>query len=342
MENNRPEKDMALKDMLGAFMCSYAQRDTDMAFPDWLANKLCQELGLEPEAGARLADDIIGAVADYDQTLHALNQAIEAGQSKEEWLSEQLEAVYQDMPLDAAGKALQRMETGLAVSNTQLIGEIDGSAVTELPVAEAEPVEWNKYSVKAKANRIGQQINSMVLCAAANALDKKVNGEQATINDVVTDAFQTGLKASPSEVKAVVAGAVRASAEKGLMDALPPDTPIEVIGDFAGAAVEGAEALCDAANGEITITEAMDKVGRAGVAAGCRAGAGFLRGWLMTLPYGPVLVDLLEGLLDHMGSPQFINNVYTTVRGMAVATWEGIKQSKIVRGIKQLGQKIFS
>lgn len=185
MENNRQEKDMALKDMLGAFMCSYAQRDTDMAFPDWLANKLCQELGLEPEAGARLADDIIGAVADYDQTLHALNQAIEAGQSKEEWLSEQLEAVYQDMPLDAAGKALQRMETGLAVSNTQLIGEIDGSAVTELPVAEAEPVEWNKYSVKAKANSIGQQINSMVLCAAANALDKKVNGEQAAMENLI-------------------------------------------------------------------------------------------------------------------------------------------------------------
>lgn len=33
------------------------------------------------------------------------------------------------------------------------------------------------------------------------------------------------------------------------------------------------------------------------------------------------------GLLDHMGSSKFHENVYVTVRDAAIATWEGIKES---------------
>lgn len=298
---------------------------------------------MEPEASARLADDIMAAVAGYDQTLQDLNQAVETGQSKEEWLSERLEEVYEGMPLDGTGESLQRMETALVSANMQLMGTLDRTQVEGISVAdgEAAPVEWNRYSIKAKVNSIGRQLNSVALTAAAGALERNRNGEKAEINDIITNAFQTGLRASPGEVKAVVAGAVRASAEKGLIDTLPADTPIEVIGDFAGVAVEGAEALCDAANGSITMTEALDRTGKAAVAAGCRAGVGYLRGYIMTLPGGPVLVDLLGGLLDHIESSQFINSVYTTVKGAAIATWEGIKQSKVAQGLRHLKQKMF-
>ena len=161
-------------------------------------------------------------------------------------------------------------------------------------------------------------------------LKKKVNGEELEVNDIVADAFQNGLEASPSEVKAVVAGAVKVVAEKGLEGVLPSDTPVDVIGGIAGAAVDGAEALYEAANGDISIMEAMDKVGRAGVAAYCRFGADYLKGYIITLPCGKLLVDLLEGLFEHMESPQYINNVYAVVRDAAVATWEGIK-SKMVK-----------
>ena len=343
MEKNETGKDVSLKDVLGNFIQSYAQRDADVAFSQWLADRLRQELPeMEPEASARLANDIIGAIASYDQTLYELNQAIEAGQSTEEWLSEQLEKVYDGMPIDAVGESLQRMEAELVSSNMQLMDETAKPAVEGLSVAEVEPVEWNRYSVKAKVSSIGQLLNSVVLCAAASAMDRNLNGEKATVSDIVSDALQNGLNASPSEVKAVVTGAVHASAAKGLVDILPSYTPITVISDLAGAAVESAEALCDAANGNISMTEAVDKVGRAGVAAGCRAGAGFLKGAVMSLPGGPVLADLLGGLFDHMASSQFINNVYATVRDVAVATWEGIKKSNVVQGFMKAKRKVFS
>lgn len=143
-----------LKNMLSGFIQSYAQRDTDMAFPDWLADRLHQELPeMEPEASKQIVDDIIGAVASYDQTLHDLNQAIETGQSKEEWLSEQLEKVYDGMPIDATGDSLLRMEAELVSSNMQLIGETD-ETVTEglLSLVKSEPVEWDEFSVNAEIN----------------------------------------------------------------------------------------------------------------------------------------------------------------------------------------------
>ena len=344
MDNNRFENDTSLRGTLDGFIRSYAQRDTGMAFPDWLADRLRQELPeLKPDASVRLVEDITKAVAGYDQTLRDLNQAVESGQSKEEWFSEQLARVYEDMPPDAAGESLQRMEAELVSSNMRLMGEIEPAQTGEIITADGEtaPTEWNKYSLKAKANSIGQQLNSIALTAVAGAMNRNLNGDNTAISEVITDAFQTGLRSSPEEVKAVVAGAVRASAERGLIDALSADTPIEVIGDLAGAAVEGAEALCDAASGNITMTEALDKVGRAGVAAGCRAGAGVLRKSIASLPGGPVLTDLLGGLIDHVASSKFINNVYTAVRGAAVATWEGLKQSKIVNGLKRLGRKLF-
>lgn len=344
MENKNTSfaENPSLKKMLGGFIDSYAQRDANVDFPVWLSDKLCQEMpNMTPETGARLAGEIMAAVADYNKTLQKLNEAIDSGYSKEEWLCEQLEEVYADMSPEEAGNVLQRMENDILAANVQLMSEIDQSSADGLSIVDSEPVEWNRYALKDKAKSIGKQVVGGVLFAAANALNQKQQGaESIEIGAVINDALRDGLKASPDEVKAIVAGTVRVAAENGLADNLPPDTPIEDIGDLAGVAVEGAEALCDAVNGTITATEAMDRVGRAGVAAGCRAGARGLKGYLACLPGGPILVDLLGGLLNHIESSQFVNQVYTAVRGAAIATWEGIKQSKTVAFIKNGVNKI--
>lgn len=346
MEKNNLEKNRTLKDVLDGFIQVYAQRDTDTAFPDWLTNKLCQELPeMGPEASARLADDIIGAVAAYDQTLHKLNQAMDTGESKEDWFSEQLEEIYpleeisDDMPIDAKGKALRRMEADLISADRQFQGETDnGGSFAEAAGAD----EWNRYRAQATINHIGKLLYSVVLCAVANVLEKKANGEKTTVIEIVGDAFQKGMNATPDEVKAVITTAVQVSVEKGLTNILPPDTPIEVIACFAGFAVECTEALCDTANEIITLTEAMDKLGRAAFAAGCRIGAGFLRGKIRFLPGSQVLVELLSILLDYMENPQIINKLYADVRRVAVTVRERMKQSETAGRSNPLWQKLFT
>lgn len=341
MDHTEYTESAALRNVVSDFISSYAQRDTTVSFSSWLSGRLCQELpDLTPEASTKLTAEIMDAVAGYDKTLQNLNSAIDAGQSKEEWLTDQIVEVYEDMPPEAAGEALQHMEAELLSSNMQLMGQIDPAQVSGISIAETETTDWNKYSLKAKAYDIGQQVNALMLTSAANALGQWAQGDEVDLNTAISDAIWSGIRSSSGEVKATVAGAVYVSAEKGLTDLLPPGTSIEVIGDLAGAAVEGAEALCDAANGNITLTDAMDRTGRAGVAACCRVGARSLRKKLNSLPGGPILTDLLGGLLDHMESPKFAKNVYTTVRDSAIATWEGVKNSKAVTTVKAVGKKL--
>ena len=52
-----------LKDTVGSFISSYAQRDQNVEFSQWLAEQLRQETpGMSQEASEKLAADIIGAV----------------------------------------------------------------------------------------------------------------------------------------------------------------------------------------------------------------------------------------------------------------------------------------
>ena len=333
-----------LKNVLDSFLGSYMERDKDVEFSDWLKNKLQEEIpDLSAEAGGKLAGEIIQGIADYDKTLDELNRAADLGQSKEEWFAERIGEACTDMPLNDAGSKIQKMENDLTVSNIRLMQKADIMQADGINTVEPDSVEWNEYSIKDEVYKLAKQFGLSGMAVAANVVKDKVEGnENVDISEVVKDTLQGGLKKDPQEVKAAVAGAVRAAAMKGLEGVLPEDTPIETVCDMAGVAVESAEALFDAASGESTVTEALDKIGRAGVAVGCRYAAGELRGYLLTLPlFGPVLVDLLGGLLDHMESPKFSENVYHVVHDAAIATWEGIKES-VGRKINMIENAIFN
>jgi hypothetical protein len=328
--SNRIAEETALKNVMGDFIGSYAERDKNVDFSNWLAERLQSEMPSMPEdASRRLSGEIIEAVAEYDRTLSDLDEAVDSGRSKEEWLAERMLEAGTGMPLSEAGGVLRQINNDLNASNTLLMQEIGDASEGGAIVVDAELVEWNEYSVKSKALEIGRQALMSGLGAAAMTV--KANMESGDISDIsgtVGRALRDGVEAASGEVKAVVAGAIKTAAEKGLTDMLPADTPVETICDMAGAAVESASALFDAATGKSTMTEALDKAGRASIAAVCRFGAETLKGSLAAIPVvGPLVVRFAGGLLDHMESPKFSENVYTVVREAAVATWEGIKQT---------------
>jgi hypothetical protein len=328
-KNSRLSEETKLKEILERFIGSYVERDQSVDFADWLAQRLRQEMpGLASDASEKLSGEIIEGVKAYDQALSDLNAAIESGQSKEEWLAERTVEACSDMFNDSAGNSLNQVYNDLDATNIALMEEIEGTAEHSTTIEDVETVEWNEYSVKNKALDIGKQAVMSGLGVAAEAIKRNIErGEDVDVNEVIGQALQGGLKKAKGEVKAAVAGAIKAAAEKGLADLLPSDTPVETICDMAGATVESAEALLGAAMGEIPLTEALDKAGRANVAAGCRYAAGVLKGALVCIPYfGPIVAWLAEGLLEHMKSPKFVENVYTVVRNAAKATWEGMKE----------------
>jgi hypothetical protein len=328
--NNNIAEEKTLKSILDSFVGSYIGRDKTVDFSSWLAGQIQHEMpDITVATSENLSRKIIEAVAEYDKTLNNLNQAIESGYSKEEWLADRVTEAYDGMPFEEAGNLLKETDNDWIAANALLMGE----TVDTSEVIESEFVEWNEYSVKSKALDIGRQAVMSGLGTVANIIKKNAeSGEAAGMNELIGQILQTGAETAASEVKAVVAGAIKTAAENKLADFLPAGTPIEYICDIAGIAVESAEALFNVAAGKTTMTEALDVTGRASVTAACHWCAGALKAKLALIPFaGPLAVNLAGGLLDHMKSPKFTENVYTVVHDAAVATWNGIKEKK--RGI---------
>lgn len=340
------EGEKTLNSVVSSFMETYAQRDKELDFSVWLENRIRQEIPELPEGSEqKLVQDIISAVSDYDKTLSELNEAMDAGTSKEEWFVEQMEKSCAGMEHSDAGQRLRQMDQELTRSDVQLMQEMDGMLQYEPKEVNDAQIEWNQYSVKHKIHEIGQKACLAGLAVSANAIRSyEESGGELAIEDAVRAAFRGDMVAAPHEVKAVVAGAVKVVAERKMEDTFPFDTPIEDISDMAGVAVEGTEALFNAASGQISSMEAMDKIGRAGVVSACRIGRRVLQGRLVKIPIaGQMLVEIFGGLLEHMESPVFYENVYTVVHDAAVATWEGIKDfgKRTVQKIKNIATVLF-
>lgn len=325
------------RDIIESLVVSYGERNTDIDFFHWLSDKLRQEIAdLSIEASENLAEKIIAGIADYDNTLDDLNRAVEGGQAEEEWLSERLSKEYADLPLDVAGERIQNFDESITQTDMELMENIDETECKKADVFKVETAGWNKYSIKNRIHEIGQKASLLGIAAAANAIKSSTqNALSQESTTVISDAIQNNKK---SEVKAVLATATKVAAEKHITDTVPPDISIEEACDVAGMTIEGAEALLDAANGKIPIKEALRKIGKAGIAAGCRLCSGVLKGVFQCCPFGGLLNEMLSNALRHMESRSFTEKVYTTVRNAAVSIWQGIKNigKKIFSGLKKL------
>lgn len=339
-------EETTLKEILDSFMISYTERDINVEFSNWLENKLRLEMpDLSEESGKKLTGEIIEAVAAYDRTLSELNAAVEDGQSKEEWFAEHIAKNYADMSDKDEGEKLLQVEEDVATLNLQLMQPRDRMQTEAeiVGIVDEASEEWNEYSVKQKAYDIGDQFVMTGMAMAAKVVKERLQSEDtANIGGVIIETIQDGLVKDSGEVKAVVAGAVKVAAEKGLENIVPEDATIDVIGNVAGVAVEGAKALCDVSTGKSTMLDAVDEIGKATIAAGGRIVSEVVKGTLKKIPYvGGVLVDLAGGLLDHLHSPKFVNNVYTTIHDVAVDTLEGMKQSRLGKLVGKVFNKIF-
>lgn len=329
-ESGKINEDDEIKNILNNFTNAYAERDKSIVFSKWLAERIKQEIPeMSEDVSKKLSNDIIGAVAAYDQTLDELNRAVEEGQSKEEWLAERMVEAVADIPSNEAGNILQKIDNDYTVSNALLMKELDEKSQETVTAIEGEVVDWNEYSIKDKALNIGKQAVMSSLGAAAGIVKRSMENEECPdVSDVIGQAMQEGIEIASNEVKAVVAGAIKTSVEKRLLNILPQDTPVETITNMACLAVESASTLSDVVSGKKTTIEALEEIGRAGVAAACNIGADIVKGSIGKIPViGPVAVQFAGGLIDHMKSHKFSNDVYTVVRDTAVATWNGIKQT---------------
>lgn len=218
--------------------------------------------------------------------------------------------------------------------------------------------DWNKYSNFELAKNIGLQAGLVGVQGAAittgfNLVAKVLSGEKIETNEMVNIALTSGADAG---VKAATAGALKAGVEKGVIGLIPKGTPIGIIADIACLGIENAKILGKLASGELTVMQALDRMGRTSTAMiygmswgakGMAIGAAALA-WIPVV--GPIVGGIVGGMVGYMAGSKVgsaiytgVSKVYSTAKSVAKATWSGIKSvgRSIGSGLKSLGRKIF-
>jgi hypothetical protein len=326
MDNN---ENSMVKKVLNNFIDDYIQRDKNVEFSEWLGNKLREEIqGMDDDSSKELVDKIMVAVLDYDKNLDELNQAVENGKTREKWFAEKMAKYYDGMDIQEEGDILSNFEDELSESTENSLYEEKEESVDDYNESDTT-VEWNKYSIKDILSRIARKLVVFGLGNVAKAMENKTMGvENADDNEFQEDLLKKCLKNDNTEVKAMIAATLEAVALNKLDDKLPSGTPIEVICDLAGCVADAAEVVVDLIDDNVTKMEAVDKIGRISIGVGCRGLSTILKMKVAAIPsVGPICVDLLGGLFEHMEGSVFADNVYKLFHDAAVATWEGIKEN---------------
>ena len=218
--------------------------------------------------------------------------------------------------------------------------------------------DWNTFNTKELALNIGKNaglagLQAAVITTGFDLVAKKVKGEPIEGDEMLELALKTG---ADSGIKAATAGALKVVSEKGVVTIIPPGTPAGVIAQVTCVGIENAKILAKAASGEITLTEALDMMGRTTTAmmyglgwgsTGMAIGAVALS-WIPIV--GPVIGGVVGGTIGYMAGSKFGSAVYSglkkvgsAIKSAAKKVWSGVKTvtSKIRSRMRSLRRKIF-
>ncbi len=238
-----------------------------------------------------------------------------------------------------------------------------GAKTMQLQVQESgeiPQIDYNTFETKKLALHIGQNagligLQSAALAVGVTAIAGAVTGEGIDSDTVIETALTTGADAG---VKAAAAGAIKVGAEKGVLSLIPPGTPVHVIANIACVGIENVKILAQAASGELTTKEALDKMGRTSVSMvfglgwGATAGAVGTAALLWVPIVGPIVGGLAGGMIGYMAGSKFGGMVYngakkivTKAKSAVRGAWEGVKSvgRQISNGVRRVvgGVKSF-
>lgn len=235
---------------------------------------------------------------------------------------------------------------------------------------QAPTMDYNLYHNKELARSIGKNAAVMgIQTAAVTAgfmIAEKVwknvsKGEKFETDEVIETALHTGAVAlrtgADASVKTVVAGTLQVAVRKGMFKKLPLSPSAAVITNVASIAVENVKIASKVAKGELSVTKALDHMGRnstASVAGLVAMKEGALAGSALGSVGGPavaVVTGFVGGSLAYIGGSQMGESVYeasvkigSVAKSMAKSVVSGLKSTArtVTSGVKSTGRAITS
>ena len=178
-------------------------------------------------------------------------------------------------------------------------------------------------------------LQAAVITTGFSLAEQAIRGDGIDVDESVSLALKTGTDAG---IKAAAAGALKVGIEKGIVRIIPPGTPMGTIVNIVCVAIENIKILMKVASGEITLSQAMEQMGRTtcamifGLGWGV-AGAGIGAAALSWIPIvGPIVGGFVGGVVGYMAGSKVgetIHKGFTTVKKGVVtackAGWNMLK-----------------
>ncbi|MCF2554378.1 hypothetical protein [Faecalicatena contorta] len=214
-------------------------------------------------------------------------------------------------------------------------------------------INWNSYKTREVALNIGKQAGMAGIQAAfmgmgIHLVSKSLNGECIESDEVIETALKTG---SDTCVKAAASGALKVASEKGMLqELLPPGTPAGTIAKIACVGVENVKILLKVAKGELTMSEALEQMGRTSVSmwaglGSATMGAGIGAAALAEIPVvGPLVGGIVGGMVGYVAGSSVGEKVYDVGKKVVKKGIETVKKvgGKVKEGFRKLKDIIFS
>lgn len=208
-------------------------------------------------------------------------------------------------------------------------------------------MDYSHYQTKELALSVGKNAGALALQSAAvvtgfHIISKAFKGEKIDLDDMVETAIRTG---DDTSVKVAAAGALQVAVRNGMLRVLPRMTPAGVIANIAAVGIENVKIMAKAASGELSVTKALDQMGRVSVSmmaglcaikTGMAVGAALV-GWIPAAgPAAAIAAGLVGGMAGHCAGSKIDEAVYNGAKAVGKAAVSVAKAA--LNGIKKFGK----
>lgn len=339
---------IAFQQLLQKYCKSYKTKKTDMSDKEWLEQLFHLEL-LKPRKAKGYARNIVNAIKIYQKNLESLQEAIQKGIPKEQWLSEKIQDVSVGMAIDEYGQMLQIVRDILYQKNIELAEALqhsfDGYIQSNLePDSMKEEKDVAIYTET--ISNIGYsyyQTKDLIMSIEKNV--EMITLQTTAVTTGFTIAYQDVHSKKPINqerndfsFKIVIAGMLPIAAQKEWFPFFPKEIPSSIAACISCIGIENAVILEQIATNKIPIMKGIDQMGYQmlsligvawDIAEKYKVETLFLD-WkpVIGIPLA-IMNGFLEGIAGNWNSTSIGNTVYHTKKEVA----------KVAKSIAKSGMK---
>lgn len=210
--------------------------------------------GIDFSESKEMLQIISSEINTYEQRKEEIESAVDAGSSKEEWMSDFLLKNTEEYGQEDQTKILGTLHNGLA----------DAMEISNLKQPEME--ENAPLQGVTLAKSISDLTTGRVMQVLGEETESNEENDYTGNSEFVENALKSN---SDIELKTLASGAMVVLQHLGKLPMIPQTVPIQVITNIACIAVDHAKTIAKVARKEISLTEGLSRIARNSFAAIC-------------------------------------------------------------------------